>query len=103
MSRRTKTRRVRRSRASIAASTIGTSSSTWVWKLSSREVSRVSESDLPAWLCLSKPLRCSTSAGPLAQQRDAGERLGVGGAREQAEEAALADHLAVGSNFFTLM
>ena len=33
--------------------------------------------------------------GLLAQQRDPGERLGVGRAGEQAEEPALADHLAV--------
>ena len=33
----------------------------------------------------------------LAQHRDPGDRLGVGGAGEQAEEAALADDLAVGA------
>ncbi len=33
--------------------------------------------------------------GLLPQQRDPGQRLGVGGAREQPEEAALTDHLAV--------
>ena len=37
----------------------------------------------------------------LAQHRDPGHGLGVGGRGEQPEEAALADDLTVSSNFFT--
>ena len=89
-------RTARRSRACMAACAIGASSSTGrVEEVVARVGLQRVHQRLAGVAARVEAARLQHRLRLLLDQRDPQQRLGVGGAREQAEEAALAGHLAV--------